>query len=289
MVNYNKRHRNFLLISIGVVLVFAVIQTTLLKSYAVLPSEDNPAYAQTINTYKTTFSLAVVLLIAVFAVFSFLLMKKNKTQNAGYNDSPTIFFAALIGFMSISSAALIVYHSVVNKIKPPVLDVAVIIAVFFMAFYFFYTSSRAPKQGNIVYTALSFAPTVYAVLRVFWVFIPIRETAVDVTALFRLFGLAFTMLFFVSQLKAVNGEPNRNATTFFGLSAILLNLLFQIPDLVLSAFWLFRFSTTSVFTAVDLFITLFIFARLLAMTEKQEETKETQKSDFERTIHIDVE
>jgi len=82
------------------------------------------------------------------------------------------------------------------------------------------------------------------------------------------------MLFFVSELKGVNGATNRNASTFFGLSAILLNLLFQIPDLTLSAFWLFHFTTSSVLTAVDLFISLFIFARLLAMTEKQEVTEE---------------
>ena len=282
MVIYNKRHRNFLLISMAVILIFSVIQITLLKNYVILPSEDNPAYALPKNTYTKIFSAAVVVIIAIFALFSFGLMYKKQKQKVGYNDSPTIFFAALIGFMSLSSAALLVYHSITNKIYCPPLDAAVIAAAFVMSFYFFYTSSRAPKHGNMTYIILSFIPIVYTILRVFWVFIPVRETVVDITVLFRLFGLAFTMLFFVAELKSVNGTPNRNASTFFGLSAIFLNLLFQIPDLTLSAFWLFGFSTKSVLTAVDLFISLFIFARLIAMTEKQETSDETEEIDFNR-------
>lgn len=289
MVNYYKSHRSFLIITMAVILVFSAIQITLLKSYVVLPSDDNPAYALTKNAYTTTFFAAAIVLIAVFAVFSFLLIKKNRTQSPGYNDAPTIFFAALIGFMSISSAALLAYHALTSKKPTATLDVAVIAAVFIMAFYFFYTSSRSQKQGSFTYVALSFTPIIYTLLRVFWIFIPIRETAVDFTGLYRLFGLAFTMLFFVAEIKAVNGTPNHNATTFFGLSAILLNLLFQIPDLVLSAFWLFGFSTTSVLTAVDLFISLFIFARLLAMTEKQNTSDEIQKADCDHLIYKDVE
>lgn len=289
MINYNKRHRNFILVSMAVIFVFSIIQTTLLKNYAVLPSEDNPAYTLPKNAYSKTLSGTVVALIAVFAVFSFLLMKRKQTQSIGYNDSPTIFFAALIGFMGVSSAVLLIYHSIVNKIPCTMLDMAIIAAVFIMAFYFFYTSSRAPKQGNLTYIALSFTPIIYTILRVFWVFVPVRETVVDITALFRLFGLAFTMMFFVTELKAVNGTPNRSATMFFGLTAILLNLLFQLPDLILSAFWLFKFSTASVLTAVDLFISLFIFARLLAMTEKQEATEKSTNADFDRSIHIGAE
>lgn len=266
----DKRLRNFLIASTIVILVFSFVRISLVKSNVTLPSGTNPVYTVANNASTQTFSVAVLVIIGVFAAYALFATKKSCAVCASYDDSPTIFFAALIGFMGISTAGLYSYHYISNQLKASAIDIAVLSALILSSVYYFYTSSRAKKQGSGIYIALSFFPVIYSALRVMEVFIPARESAADSTILFRLFGLAFTMLFFVIELKTANGVVDRRATVFFGLTAVFLNLLFQIPDIALSAFWLLGFSMKSILTAIDLFISLYILARLFALVEMPE-------------------
>ena len=268
----DKRLRNFLFASIAVILVFSIVRISLVKSNVTLPSGSNPIYTVANNASTQTFSIAAIVILCVFAAFAFFGMKKSCSGCVSYDDSPTIFFSALIGFMGTATAILYVYNLMTKRLKIDLLDAAVVIAMVLISVYFFYTSSRAKKQGSGVYITLSFFPVIYSALRVMEIFIPARESAADSTVLFRLFGLAFMMLFFVSELKAANGSINRKMTVFFGLSAIFLNFMYQVPDIALSAFWLLKFSINSIFTAVDMFISLYIFARLFALVEIDDKT-----------------
>jgi len=262
----DKRLRRFLLVSTAIVFVFSVVRVIMIMKYIItIPADAQQVYSIANNAVTATYTIAVCVMLALFGIYAVLKKFKNKIC-VSYDDSPTIFFSSLIGFMMIATSLLYFYRIMTGEAVIDKLETSVIVSMLLSSAFFLYTSSRALKQGRTLYTLLTIFPIAYTVLRVLSIFIPVRESVVDSTALFRLFGLAFTMLFFVSEIKASNDTGNRKATIFFGLSAILLNVIFQIPDLYLSAFWLLKFSFTSILTAIDLLIIMYIFARLLAMT-----------------------
>lgn len=273
----DKSLRRFLIVSGIMILAFSIVRITLITKYIItVPTDATQSYAIVNNGITIIYTIAVCVMLAVFGVFALLKKYKHKI-NCSYDDSPTIFFSSLIGFMMIASSLLYAYRFFTVDTPIDMMEAGTIVAMLLSSIFFFYTSSRATKNESTTYILLTVFPIAYTLLRVLSVFIPMSDSVADSTALFRLFGLAFTMLFFVSEIKSLNSTGNQKTTIFFGLSAVLLNLIYQIPDIYLSAFWLLTFNFSSIMTAIDLLISLFIFTRLLALTSGTEIIKAENK------------
>lgn len=255
-------------ITVGVFAALSVLlgflRVTLTRMYAKSVGVSEYATYDSIklsdNAMITTFSWLVVALIVVGGLIA-LLASKNGSDKTEYTDIASVFCSSLCAFMMLTTALFQFYYYFNGK-EYSVLEWAIVCLLVFASAFFWYASSKDVAPRSSKFTLLSILPLVWAGVRVIECFTQIHIKPADANELFHLFSLCAMMLFFLEEGKFSLGYGNKKAYVFYGLSAILLTMVYALPHALLSAFWVINFSMDAIYSCLDLIIVIFIIGRV---------------------------
>lgn len=255
-------------ITIGVFAFLSVLlgflRVTLTRMYAKSVGVSEYATYDSIklsdNTMITVFAWLVVGLLVVGGLIS-LIASKNGADKMEYTDIASVFCSSLCAFMMLTTAFFQFYYYFSGK-EYSVLEWAITCLLVFASAFFWYASSKDVDPRSSKFTLLSILPLVWAGVRVIEYFTRVHIKPAGANELFHLFSLCAIMLFFLEEGKFSLGYGNKKAYVFYGLSAILLTMVYSLPHAVLAAFWVINFSMEAIYSCLDIIIVIFIIGRV---------------------------
>ncbi|HPE95707.1 MAG TPA: hypothetical protein PLT66_06560 [Bacillota bacterium] len=274
-----KKYKTLLWAIFAVVLCLSALRCILIFKYLDTTGDytDYSRLALTDNMFTNTFPYVVVALVVIFAAGVFII-KKNSVNSLVYDDTPTIFFSTLTGFMTVTTAGLLVFYHFSGASAMTTAEWAVVVLLVLSCCFFIYAPSKKAKTQSSLFSAMAAMPIIMSIARLLIYFFRINNRPNSDMSLFHLFSLAAIMLFFVYEGKFSVSSGSARLYVFFGLCSVLLTSVYALPELILSSFWIVAWQSDTVFSALELLMSLFIAARLLSLhVDEQRELPEKVK------------
>lgn len=206
------------------------------------------------------FPYMVLLLIAVAFVIASL-AGKTGASTLEYKDIASVFCSSLCAFMMATTALFNIYFYF-NGAEYTIIEWAIVCLMILSCAFFGYASSKNVQPQSTRFMFLALLPITMFLVRVMEYFFQINYRPNNATELFHLFSLCAMMMFFLEEGKFSAGNGNGKAYVFYGLSAVLLTMVYSLPHAILSAFWIINFSLESIYSCLDLVFATFIIGRI---------------------------
>lgn len=214
------------------------------------------------NWRVDAFPYFVIILIEVALIVAFL-FGKSGSKTLEYKDVASVFCSSLCAFMMVTTA---IFHVVyfVGGADYSVTEWMIGVMLLFSCAFFIYASTSKMNPRSTIFKLLALLPTTLFAIRVMDFFLQINSKPNDSTELFHLFSLCAIMMFFLEEGKFSVGAGSGRAYIFYGLSAVLLTLVYALPYVLLSAFWIVTFSLEAIYSCLELVFVIFIISRLFS-------------------------
>lgn len=203
----------------------------------------------------------VVIAMLVVAATVAILAGRTGSKTVEYTDIASVFCSSLCAFLMLTTAFFDIYYYF-NGADYTVFEWAIVCMLLLSCAFFLYASSKNVAPRGKLFIFLAILPIVLMALRVMEYFFQIHAKPVDANELFHLFSLCAIMMFFLEEGKFSLGVGNGKAYIFYGLSAIVLTMVYSLPHVLLSAFWVVSFSTKTIYSCLELVIVTLIIGRL---------------------------
>ncbi len=126
-------------------------------------------------------------------------------------------------------------------------------------------------------------PLAFSIVRLIEEFVRSSASPLASSGAYHIMGLTAVMLFFLCEGKAFSGMGSTGFYYFYGFSAMILLLVYAVPNVVLPCFSPFTFNFHTMFSVVDIFTVIYIATRLstirpvLAIKEDLQAEEESQE------------
>lgn len=250
------------------VLVFVFLTSLAISIYRIFvildnmetyPSANDVSYYLASNKTTQVFGIITAVLIVVF-IFAAIFLSRKIQSTLIYGEPSIIFTSSLSGFLIIGCTFYYVFYFVNDKSDVTFLVAAILITALLSAVYFLLSTSEKSKRKISAW--LSLAPIGFYTLRLLNDFIRQSTTHNPFSSTYLLLSLVAFLLFFLAEGKFRVKTGNITLYLVFGFLAILLSLIYSLPTLFLSAFWLFPTNYTMLYSAIDLTVVMYISARI---------------------------
>jgi len=259
---FSARKRITLTFVIITSLVASIYRIFLIKSnLEVSPSADDFNYYLEDSLPIKVFAIIIGCLILVYILFA--LYTGRRLKNCLITGDPSVVFtSSLSGFLILGSIFYYVFYYIKDKSELDFFVIAILVTGLFSAVYFLLSASNKSEVNNSALKWFSIAPIVCLSLRLLNDFIRQSTSHNPSSSAYLLLSIIAFMLFFLAEGKIRMGSGNITLYYMFGSLSILLSLIYALPTLFLAAFWLFPTNFTTIYSAVDLTIVMYITARL---------------------------
>lgn len=271
-------------------LVLAAVRTYIVVNMLELTVYEVNEYYLPDGLITRLFAVTVVICCLAFALLSLLTMRKKTAETA--EKSQFVSFFTVI-------AALVVLGTVINSFTTAISDTAKLfsnigvgqtlkllvkdyglivlicglacsICMFIMARHM----RKDPPNRNAL-AGHNLALIVFSGVRLLFAFIVHRSTPSVSSGAYNILALAATLLFFVCDGKAFIKKGSAALYTCFGYIAVILTLVYSVPDLWIHLFGPLSFDVEASGALVSIIFALLIVTKLAALPEELDElTKE---------------
>ena len=225
------------------------------------PSAGNNNYYLLDNWQTYRFALVTVGAAALFLIAALFLGRRLKNQPFSVDPS-VIFTSSLTGFLLLGAVFYYVFYYIDEPLEASSFVTGIIAFALISAVYFLMNASGKTGTGSRSLAWFSLAPIIFYALRLLNDFIRQSTTHNASSAPYLLLSLIAFLLFFLAEGKFRAGTGSITLYILFGSLALLLSLIYALPTLVLSAFWLFPADHTMLYAAIDLTVVMYISARI---------------------------
>lgn len=225
------------------------------------PTAENANYYLLDNAQTKYYSVLTMIAVIVFFVIALFLGRRMKNEIV-FGESSIIFTSSLSGFLLLGCVSYYFLYFDEDSAKISALEICIIITAVLSTVYFIANASKKADSSNKIIAWFSLAPIAFFALRLLNDFIR-QSTSPDASSTpYLLLSIIAFLLFFLTEGKFLSGSGNIKLYIFFGFVSILLSLIYSLPVLALTSFWVLPSDYTLLFSAVDLTIALYISAKL---------------------------
>lgn len=217
---------------------------------------DSPA-----TYYFAVLTAGLILLCIITAVY----LGKRMNNSLVQSEPSVIFTSSLSGFLLFGAVFYYIFYFSDHKNELSPLVYGIIASAAISAVFFLMNASGRAESNKKAASWLSLAPIAFFAFRLLYDFIR-QSTMHNVSsAPYLLLSLVAFLLFFLAEGKFRVGSGNITFYMLYGFLSVLLSLIYALPALALSAFWLLPTNYTMIYSAIDLTIVLYIVSRVFSL------------------------
>ena len=275
-----KRSKNALFVLI-ISFLMSVLRFFLVVTNMEKNNPNTDTYYLPNNFVVIGFTVATVLLLAVFAFSAFSLSKKTAVVvddgSCAVSVGALILGFVLVGaaityFWTGSSESTAVAGPMAGMINPQQqkfawIETAVIVFCILSAAVFVFRglyNNQKKSLGNQISAVLALVPIFLTAFRLLNDFINSSAAPLASSGAYHMLGLVFSLLFFLSEGKSYSAQTSCVVFDVYGFFSIWFLLVYSIPNLVLRCFGSFSFNMDAAMSAVDLAVAVYIVTRLMS-------------------------
>ncbi|MDD4163827.1 MAG: hypothetical protein PHD46_01555 [Eubacteriales bacterium] len=226
-----------------------------------IPTVDNTNYYLVDNDNTKYFAILTAVAVIVFFIIS-LFLNRIINNELAFGESSIIFTSSLSGFLLLGCVSYYFLYFKSLPIKLTIFETFIVIFAILSSVYFLANASKKAESGNKLIAWLSLAPITFYALRLLNDFIR-QSTSPDASSTpYLLLSIIAFLLFFLSEGKFLSGTGSVRLYMFFGFCAILFSLIYSLPVLVLTSFWVLPGNYGILFSAADLTLALYVSAKI---------------------------
>lgn len=272
----------------GAGLVMAVIRIFLILENIEKDTLDTSVYFLDDNGAVYSFASVTAVLCVLF-VFSALFFGRRK-KACFFDISPAYTVASVIcGFSLLGEAVIAIASFMEPTSDAAALELLVLVFALAGAVYFFYVGFfGSNKKTRVMVSVLALLPVLLSVARILCDFV--RQSAIPLASsgAYHILSLIALMLFFLCEGKARAGLGSAAVFAATGYCAVLLLMIYAVPNLFLHSYWLMDFDHITAFSVVDICIAIYVCVRIITCSFDPPKTEipsavEAASADREQT------
>ncbi len=267
------------LVVLTVSLLISGIRTGILgKNIDIESVSKKNAYFIERNSETVGFVIFSVCFAVAFIALAIIIGKKA-VKFIESEQSPVVFASALCGFMLMATG---LYYSYLYFTTNAIATGKFIISVTMIAasVMFLYLALSKNDQYKTIIPVMRLIPIIYAFVRLLVDFVEQNSLPQNSAIAFHILSLAFLALFLVYDGKTVFGTIGMRAYLAIGYLCVFTLLVYSIPNLILTITKYPGLDRFILFSAVDIVLAFYVFARTYSVTGVSKTASESSP-DFE--------
>ncbi len=236
--------------------------------------QDDSYFLPHLLSFKV-FGVAVILAVLIGLYLAVLCGKGKKTQldNKSFVVSASSCILAFILF-----GAVVVFFSSFRDsyIRPERLELLTVLLAFASGVVLLINGIKV--NTNEFIAKCSVLPLAFSVVRLIEEFVRSSASPLASSGAYHIMGITAVMMFFLCESKAFLGLGSTGFYYFYGFSAMILLLVYAVPNVVLPCFSPFNFNFHTMFSVVDIFTVIYIATRLSTIRPVKKELEEIQEA-----------
>ncbi len=272
----NKKILTVSVIATGIVM--AIIRILLILANIEKDTLDSSVYFLDDNAAVYSFAAVTAVLCILFFVASYFAGRSRGI--CIFSTSPACSVASVICGFALLGEAVIAFTSFLGPLtKATAFDIALLILTLGSAVYFFYAGFCGQNTNNSsVIASFALLPIAFAIVRILSDFIQQSAIPLASSGAYHIISLLALMMFLLCDGKLRAGYGGAVAFQFFGHCAILLLMIYAIPNLFLHSYWVMDFDHVTAFSVVDACFAIYIAVKIIC-TEYGEKNSLHEKDE----------
>ncbi|MEG1743009.1 MAG: hypothetical protein RR246_02460, partial [Clostridia bacterium] len=183
--------------------------------------------------------------------------------------SSVIFTSALSGFMLLTTGIYYISLFLRGDIFT-IYDLVLALLMMLSSMCFLYNSLFKIKKRTVLFSALYIFPVITIIYRLITDFVKQKDYPTTSTTAFYIISLICLMLFLTYECKNSVKAANTKLYVTMALLSVMYLLIFAVPNLILSAFWLLELNEKILISAIDIVFALYAFSKAYSVTNPTE-------------------
>lgn len=246
----------------GAVLLFAILLAVARTIVVILNMEknnyENDTYYLLDNLQSSIFTAIVVICLAFFIILAIKLGKGKRAVLEQKNDTVSAA-SCMLAFILLGTVVIFVITYLGGEKFSAIAFTIAVLSVF-SAIAFLLTAFRVCGEKMLAIFALF--PLFLTVFRVLNDFINTNSAPFASSGAYHIMSLTVVLLYFLCEGKSFLSRGSAVFYYMFGYGAVVLLMIYSLPNLMLHCFGVFSFDYNASLSVVDLVMSVYICVRM---------------------------
>lgn len=256
-------------LALGFGLILAAVRSMLVYNLIEVNAYENKTYYLPDCFSVNVFSAVCFVLLVLFACFA-VKEGKGKAFELENRCNTVLPASCILAFMLLGAVAIYVYTLVADNSAPTFLGLLILVFSVASAVSFLINGLRALENKTAAVIALM--PIFLMIFRLLGDFLRTNATPLASSGGYHIMGLVAVLIYFLCEGKSYALGGSAAIYLCSGYFSIILLMVYALPNVILHCFGVFSFDYYAGYSAVDLCIAIYIWARMINIkfiTEKE--------------------